>query len=205
METFQKKITDYIDNVIIDYIQDVSVRYKLPKQELQDMWMKKDGIRENKVDDEDSNKKYSKMKKTELVSICESKKLNSKGTKQELINRIIKKEVKGEDIVEKLDMSLNSIVIKKNKFGNYLHSPTKFVFNKDTKCVIGKEIENGEVLSLDANDIDICNKYKFKYVMPDDLNVNKNNEDDEDIIDDDDDDMSEDDEEDEEEEEEDED
>lgn len=176
MESFESKITSVIDEVISSYIEDVSNKYKIPKLELESLWK---GQETNKVVEKD----YSKMKRNELIEVCKKRELSTSGTKKDLIKRILKKENKKENIVDKLDLSLNSVIIKKNSFGNYVHSPTKFVFNKDNKSVVGKEDDEGQILQLDKNDIDICNKYKFKFVVPEDLNT-KDEDEEEEIIED---------------------
>ena len=180
MESFESKINVLINDVITNYIEDVSNKYKISKAELSNLWKGQEIKQETKNISEDD---YSKLKRNELVDICKKKDLSTSGTKKDLIKRIIKEQNKKENIVEKLDLSLNSVIIKKNSFGNYVHSPTKFVFNKDNKSVIGKEDDEGQIVSLDKNDIDICNKYKFKFVVPEDLN-NKDDDDIEEVIED---------------------
>ena len=174
MESFESKIKHVIDEVIGSYIEDVSNKYKIPKVELENLWK---GQETKKVVETD----YSKMKRNELIEVCKKRELSTSGTKKDLIKRILKKENKKENIVDKLDLSLNSVIIKKNSFGNYVHSPTKFVFNKDNKSVMGKEDTEGQIIPLDKNDIDICNKYKFKFIVPEDLNT-KDDDDDDEII-----------------------
>jgi hypothetical protein len=180
MKTFEEKLKDTIKVVIMGYIDDVSCKYNISRKELESMWMKHDG---DEVKVETVKKDYDSMKKNELVQICKELGINDKGNKKDLIKRVLNKKEKGDNIVEKLDMSLNSIMIKKNKFGNFVHTSTSFVFNKETKSVIGKEDEDGNIIQLDRNDINICNKYKFKYTIPDDLNANKDNNENEEIVD----------------------
>lgn len=62
------------------------------------------------------------------------------------------------------------IGISKNKFGNFEHSETSFVFDKNDKVVIGKQNKDGSVQSLTEKDILTCKEYDFKYVIPNDLN-----------------------------------
>jgi len=69
------------------------------------------------------------------------------------------------------------IVIKRNVFDNFEHSDTGLVFNNKTKLVIGKQLENGEIdRHLTEKDIDNCHHYKFKYVLPENLDNNKNSD-----------------------------
>jgi hypothetical protein len=184
MQTYEEKITSLINNIVNNFIDDVSNKYNVPKEELNKLWSKTEDKKCNE-EVKGSSVSYDSMKKPELIKICKELGISDKGNKKDLITRIEKKKTRKETIVEKLNVSLNSIIIKKNKFGNYIHSPTKFVFNKNTKSVIGKEDDDGNIIQLNTNDINICNRYKFKYVVPDDLNINKDeSEEDDEIIDD---------------------
>ena len=176
MQSFESKIKGVIDEVIGSYIEDVSNKYKIPKTDLESLWKGQETKKVVKTD-------YSKMKRNELIEVCKKKELSVSGTKKDLIKRILKKENQKENIVDKLDLSLNSVIIKKNSFGNFVHSPTKFVFDKENKSVVGKEDNHGQILPLTKNDIDICNKYKFKFVVPEDLNT-KDEDEEEEIVED---------------------
>ena len=44
------------------------------------------------------------------------------------------------------------------------------VFSKLDKNVIGKQNEDGTIIELTKNDIELCNKFKFKYILPENLN-----------------------------------
>ena len=188
MQTYREKLEGSVDNLIKGFISDVSSKFNISKDDLNNMWDKKEDKVVNKEEGcgnkggEEDIEKYNKMKKSDLVNICNELKISKSGKKGDLINRIIKKQNRKDNIIDKLNLSLNSIVIKKNEYNNYVHIPTSFVFNRDTKCVIGKEVEEGQIVQLNKNDINICNKYKFKYNIPDDLN-NDGNESEDDIDD----------------------
>jgi hypothetical protein len=47
-----------------------------------------------------------------------------------------------------------------------MHNDTNMVFDIHTKKVIGVQLPNGNVRTLNRNDIEICQKYKFQYNMP---------------------------------------
>lgn len=65
-------------------------------------------------------------------------------------------------------------VLRKNKFGYYMHTETFLVFNTD-KIVHGRQnMENGSILDLTVEDIEICKKFKFPYKIPENLNSSKN-------------------------------
>lgn len=64
--------------------------------------------------------------------------------------------------------------LRKNKFGNFMHIETCLVFNTD-KMVHGRQnMEDGTVLGLTVEDIEICKKFKFPYKIPENLNSSKN-------------------------------
>lgn len=55
-----------------------------------------------------------------------------------------------------------TVEVKKNDYGNHEHSLTNLVFNPETACVYGKQIED-KVLPLTSSDIEKCIFYKFKW------------------------------------------
>jgi hypothetical protein len=150
-----------------------------------------------------SDSELSKMLKPELISLCKAKGLKTTGTKQELIDRLSqqtesKVETKAElvqktltstkvatavgkkEVVSKAPVSkalvanTPQISIRRNQFGNYEHPETSFVFDRQNKKVIGKQNDNGKIEELTSEDIDICNQYKFDYVLPTNLNKKEN-------------------------------
>ena len=140
-----------------------------------------------------------KMTKNELVAMCKSKGLKVTGTKNELVDRIMlpttsqsaspsggKQSVKPKSpqIVKKLAEKIPIISIKKNSFGNYEHEETGFIFDNKSQKVYGKQNKNGTISKLVHEDIDLCNKYKFDYVIPDNLNSKVDDEVEDDLDDD---------------------
>ena len=61
---------------------------------------------------------------------------------------------------------ISTIQISKNKYGNYVHNDTGLVFSKTDKTVLGKQMEDGKIVDLQKEDIEVCNQYKFKYKLP---------------------------------------
>lgn len=141
----------------------------------------------------------SALLKPDLVSICKSKNLKCTGTKPELIRYILgnvssikktqtkKSKVESESKEQKkLDTTIVKPVFKsiisqtpviqihRNQFGNFEHAETTFVFNNKTQKVIGKQNKNGDIDVLSKDDIDICNKYKFSYILPENLDLKSN-------------------------------
>jgi len=142
--------------------------------------------------------KLTKMKKAELTLLCKKYKIKCSGKKDDLIYRLIKYS-KGEDpddnktaksssssknkkskasILQKISSQIPSIELRKNKYGNYEHFDTHFVFCKINKIVIGKQSDDGSISQLTPVDINICNKYKFKYTLPENLAEDDEDEDD---------------------------
>ncbi|AHL67530.1 hypothetical protein DH26_gp033 [Chloriridovirus anopheles1] len=59
--------------------------------------------------------------------------------------------------------------VSKNQNGNYIvqiDEDEKLVLDLSTKLIIGFETEKGDVEPLTKSLIEICHKYKLKYVMP---------------------------------------
>jgi len=87
------------------------------------------------------------------------------------------KKKKGASILEKMKASVPAnIQVKRNKYGNYGHEETGLIFDKFDKKVIGRQKiimrgnnEEACIIPLNAEDIDLCNQYKFDYAMPENL------------------------------------
>ena len=65
------------------------------------------------------------------------------------------------------------IAIRKNQYGNHEHPDTHLVFDNKLKKVVGVQQDDGSIASLTKLDIDMCNKFKFAYVLPDNLDNGK--------------------------------
>jgi hypothetical protein len=78
------------------------------------------------------------------------------------------KKIETSKVVEKLTVNVPSIILRKNRFNNYEHAETGFIFDKN-KLVIGKQNDDGTVDNLTEEDIDRCNAYKFKLELPENL------------------------------------
>ena len=71
--------------------------------------------------------------------------------------------------VKKLNSAAPALTLKRNKHGNYEHSETKLVFEKNTKEAYGKQNDSGSIDYLTAEDIEVCKKWNFKYRLPETL------------------------------------
>ena len=129
-----------------------------------------------------SDKDLSKCLKSELQEMCKEKGFKHTGTKPELIAALTGGGGDSDSVppvLKKLIATIPTVSITRNKFGNHEHTATGLIFDKKTKKVTGKQNENGSVDILTAEDINLCNKYKFGYNLPSNLDkVNDVNVDD---------------------------
>ena len=127
--------------------------------------------------------RYKKMKKPELLELCTANGYDAKGSKDVLIENIMKKvpapEPKAKsppkakakveplqtNILSKMTASILKVVIKRNEHGNYEHADTGLVFNSKTREVIGKQV-GADVVEITKDDIVECNRLNFKYKTP---------------------------------------
>ena len=133
------------------FITHIHNAFKINKGELYKLW------------DKVSSKDLNKLSKNEIKRLCIENNLDSTGVKKTLIERLQSIDYKSNIMMN------NQIIIKKNKYGNYEHEETHFIFNKDTHTVIGVQNDNGDVSPLKIEDINVCNKYQFEYKHPDNL------------------------------------
>ena len=147
---------------------------------------------EEKVSVDLTEKNLKKMKKKELQEVCRSLNLRSTGKKADLISQILStknqpkifgskkttlkstkksqvQEKKNKDISKKLANPENKINIHKSESGNYTYDG--LVIDKSSRKVIGVEMDDGSVGSLDQSAIEKCYQYKLPFVMPDNLDV----------------------------------
>ena len=133
----------------------------------------------------------SQYKKPELQALCRQKALKCTGTKEQLIGYLLGKDTSSSNktpskkeapvkkaiedksistpVAKKLTSSIPTVAIRRNVHGNHEHPDTSLVFDKKTKKAIGKQNEDGTIDDLTSDDIDICNQWKFQYVLPSNL------------------------------------
>ena len=192
IDNYNQKISETlnIDKKILDKIwkgEDIiSAKEEKETEEVktEDLVSDKDS-EEVKESNELEEKKLKKLKKPELKEMCKQKGLKLTGTKADLIGRLLKGEPEQEKkkspktkkketvpVVKKLQENLSVMVIRRNAFGNLEHTESSMIFDRKTKKVIGKQNKNGDIDELTVADIDICNKYKFDYNLPENLDLN---------------------------------
>jgi hypothetical protein len=156
------------------------IEKKTSKSSKQNITTNKDDLNEEDL---------SKYKKTELQSLCREKGLKCTGTKVQLIACLLGKDpnvsensnpkkpvtknaeskVLNTPVAKKLTAKVPTVAIRRNQFGNHEHPETSLVFDKISKKVIGKQNDDGNIDDLTSDDINICNQFKFDYILPDNL------------------------------------
>lgn len=81
--------------------------------------------------------------------------------------------------VKKMNEGKTKLSVNKNKHGNYEHTQTNLVLDKDSKEVYGKQVGD-KVAPLSEEDIEKCKKFNFKYRLPVSLTSKKDKDDEED-------------------------
>lgn len=184
-----------IESTFKKYIEVISNKYNINHQELINLWNEQNDYTTTNMNN-DINLEI--LTKEQLVSMCKSKGLKYSGSKKVLIgylngeqngiakktitkNKDKEKEVSTPDnVIKKIVANIPTISITKNSFGNFEHKDSQLLFNNKTRQVIGKQNPNGNIDILSKEDIDLCNRYKFIYVMPE--NLDNNIKDDDDIL-----------------------
>ena len=182
-EVIKQCIYENIDK----YNKAINDKYKIPYNDLMNLFYSQEQVKcnksennsENNSENDDQLKILSKKSKKDLQKMCLEINQSDKGKKEELIKRIMRGKI--ETVLDRIKTTITSIIVKKNEFDNYEHIESGLVFNRITKCVIGKQDHNtGDVLSLNEDDIEICKQYKFKFDIPKNLNEEDDIEEDED-------------------------
>jgi len=187
-------VGNLLDMNINNYIQDISNRYNIPKEELQKTWVEISVSKEQNTDvrpsDDIITQDISKQSRKTLVALCKERGIKnySKKKKSELITLLInykqsstsknkkcKKDNPKSNKVKrsKLKIQIPTILIKRNTFNNYEHSETNLVFDINQIVIGTQNHKNGTVNKLTEMDIDKCKLYKFEYKLPNNLENNK--------------------------------
>jgi len=172
--SFKDTIISGINSTMNNYISIISKKYNIKENELYEIWNGNNSTN-IKTSSSSQNQELEKLTKNELIEICKNKKLKISGSKNDLISRIISLETQNKQpetqqtIIKKLAEKIPKLEIKKNEFGNYEHKETSFVFDSKTQKVYGKQNEDGTISELSSEDINLCNKHKFSYLIPNNL------------------------------------
>ena len=180
-----------LNSVIFTYINMISQKYNINTEELKMLWEGNENVilSTSDVIPSSAAKELEVLTKSQLIEMCKSKNLKVSGNKTELITRILESESKPQSVVstsvvstsvvsvgvpqqpqiiKKLVEKIPKLEIKKNAAGYFVHAETSFVFDIKSQKVYGKLIED-KIEELSPEDIDTCNKYKFSYILPNNL------------------------------------
>lgn len=126
-----------------------------------------------------------------LAAYCRSLKLKQSGRKDELTERLLtylksnqqatvsssssstksssskKAEKQDPPVIQSLKKSVAEFVVVKNRWGNFEHSATRFVFVN--RIVVGTQTDNGDIATLTPDDIERCKREKLSYKAPEKL------------------------------------
>lgn len=118
-------------------------------------------------------KKLQSLTKNDLIEKCKELNLNCYGTKFDMVQRIMGSQKTG--VITDIKHSIPPIKIEKDpETGSYIHSATSLVFDPLDKRVIARKEKDGKLRSLRYEDIKICLKYKFRYLLPENLAADEN-------------------------------
>jgi hypothetical protein len=192
--SYSQTISNAVDKIVLSYIDKVVSTYPavISKEQLLGVWTNNmlGGLEgDAKVVTAAASGELTKMSKNELVELCKAKGLKVSGSKPELIQRLVSFESQPK-IVDALAPPAQQqppppqpklvhkekppIALYRNKFGNFEHTDTHFVFNEKTEKVNGKQNADGTISDLTLDDIETCNKWKFTYDIPLNLQDGKN-------------------------------
>ena len=194
--SFSDLIISTVNKTVDSFIEQVAEKYNLSAQELRSMWngsQPKSTLAKVKPEEKpaplSNTPELSGLKKPELVSMCKARGISSTGTKEDMIARLTgesapTKEKKSpaekskpvpqeKPVVKTVQTKIEPFKVSKNSFGNHEHTPTGLVLDKDTKKIIGTQNPKGHIDPLTDKGIEICNKYKLQYVLPENLNTKK--------------------------------
>lgn len=192
--SLSQAVTKVVDEVVQTYISRIAEQYNLDRNELVSLWSKNTDIKYSKPSTSSSgNSQLFNLKKAELIELCKAKGIKHTGTVPVLIARLSggeeeqtsvckksvakKQVVTSAPVIKKLVAKIPTVPIRRNQFGNFEHAETSFIFNSKTQKVIGKQNDDGTIEELTPEDINICNKYKFTYELPENLDKKTNLED----------------------------
>lgn len=178
--SLSQTILNTVDNTIRSYILNVSKKYNINENELMNLWYgggNTTTVATTVTKSSTEKNELSKLTKSEIMEMCKTKNIKVSGTKNELIDRLVEYNNKTPaqiPINKKLIEKIPKIEIKKNAHGNYEHLESSLVINNKTQKVYGKQNKDGTISELTPEDIDLCNKYKFSYEIPANLEKKTN-------------------------------
>ena len=111
-----------------------------------------------------SDKKKVCIESTSSESVIEIQPKKTVSKKKILV------ESKPNAIINLVESRKKMFNIMKNKYNNYEHKDTGFIFDSNTDEVIGKQLADGTISQLGLNDIELCKENGWVFIHP--LTVN---------------------------------
>ena len=111
-----------------------------------------------------SDKKKVCVESTSSESVIEIQPKKTVSKKKILV------ESKPKAIINLVESRKKMFNIMKNKYNNYEHKDTGFIFDSNTDEVIGKQLTDGTISQLGLNDIELCKENGWVFIHP--LTVN---------------------------------
>ena len=177
-------ISTIVKKYLDQFVKEVSLRYGIPKKEINIL------LSNQKVKDIPPIDELCSLSRPELVDICKQHGILSTGSKELVICRLAKinsakYKIEVKKVIPKFQKSVISSVkkyatiinVRRNQWGNYEHLDTGLVFNQ-SHLVYSRQRNDGSLVNLTPEDIETCKQYKFYWVLPDNLNWNKQSLDD---------------------------
>ena len=182
-----------VEDIVHTFIKQIADKHDLDPSSLLELWegtQSPEGPKPDSVASEIDEARLLKCNKSELQALCKSRGLKTTGTKARLISALqgntsadtkpVPKSKKSSGkkapaVVKKL--TTTAIQLRRNQYRNYEHAETSLVFDGKTQKVIGHQNDDGSISALTAENIDVCNQYKFNYDLPADLNADTRLED----------------------------
>lgn len=120
-------------------------------------------------------KKLQALTKHDLIEKCKEQNINCYGTKFDMIQRLLASEKNG--VINEIKHSIPPIIIEKDPTtGKHIHVQTSLIFDPQEKRVVAKKGQDGSIHPLQYDDIKQCLKYKFRYLLPENLAVDDHHE-----------------------------
>lgn len=205
--SIKQTVSKSIDQAIMAYIDQVATKYSLNKDDLLKDWEGElshpstsqpptPTPTQSQKENLPSMEELLKCSVAELKALCKQRNLPVSGPKKDLISRLtesnksqetspvvspkkVPPKEKTSAILKKVADITPTVAIRRNKWGNHEDPSTSFVFDKKTKKVMGKQNPNGSIDPLTKEDINICNKHKYDFIPPENLDHNRTLQDEE--------------------------
>lgn len=185
-KTLTKRLSVAVNEHMYRFLESLATEYNLDKETLKSLWT---GNSTKSVAKSVSDDNLSNLTRAELVQLCKQKSLKCSGTKSELLERLLGKDngqpkrapgpkkvpskkthvSREKKVLDTLAQMSPKTTVRRNKFGNHVHPETSFVFDSETREVVGKQNDDGTVSSLSKEDVETCVRFKLKARMPENL------------------------------------